>query len=208
MSKALPTVFIVDDDVSFLKGIERLLRHSGYVTYCFSSARDFLEQRLPSAHGCVLCDLWMPGMDGMALMDALAHSENPLPIVFLTGQGSIPRSVQAMRQGAEDFLVKTTSKEKIIAAIERALVRDAQERRLRANRQEHQSRFDKLTLREREVLFHVMKGLLNKQIADNLGIHERSVKRHRTNLMRKLEVKSIAELIQLSLAAGIVKHSS
>ena len=208
MNKALPTVFIVDDDVSFLKGIERLLRYSGYVTECFSSARDFLEQRSPSANGCVLCDLQMPGMDGLALQEALAHSDNPLPVVFLTGQGDIPISVKAMHQGAEDFLVKTTPKETIFAAIQRALERNIVDYRRRSHRQAVQSLLDKLTLREHQVLLMVLKGLMNKQIAFNLAIHERSVKRHRTNLMRKLGVKSIAELFQLCLDAGIIKPSN
>jgi FixJ family two-component response regulator len=196
-------VFIVDDDDSFLRSIERLLRSAGYATECFSSAEEFLVQRPSGAAGCILADLQMPGMDGMALQATLAQSADPLPIVFLTGHGDIPISVEAMRQGAEDFLVKTAPKELVIAAIERALARNARERSALAHRQRLQSRFEKLTPREHEVLSHVMQGKRNKGIADDLGIDERSVKRHRTNLMRKLGVTSVAELVQLAVESGM-----
>lgn len=197
-------VFIVDDDDSFLRSIERLLRSNGYATECFSSAEAFLRQRPPRAAGCLLADLQMPGMDGMALQATLAQSADPLPIVFLTGHGDIPTSVEAMRRGAEDFLVKTAPKELLLAAIERALARNASERIALARRQRLQLRFEKLTPREHEVLSHVMQGKRNKEIADDLGIHERSVKRHRTNLMRKLGVKSVAELAQIAAESGML----
>lgn len=197
MSESEPTVFLVDDDAAFLKAIDRLLRSSGYVTECFSSASEFLAQRRAELAGCALVDLRMPDMDGMALQRALAESANPLPVVFLTGQGDIPASVDAMRQGAVDFLVKTAPKEAVIAAIERALAHDSQQRVARVHRQQLKSRFKRLTQREREVLSELTLGRPNKQIAAKLGIHERSVKRHRTNLMGKLEVNSVAELVQL-----------
>jgi RNA polymerase sigma factor (sigma-70 family) len=203
MSEPQQTVFVVDDDVSFLRSLQRLLRSSGYAIECFSSADDLLASCPREARGCVLADLQMPGMDGLALQAALAASANPLPVVFLSGQGDIPSSVAAMRAGAEDFLVKTAPKAVVIAAIERALARDAHEREARARRQALQSRFDKLTPRERQVLSEVLKGRMNKQIAAELDIDERSVKRHRTNLMRKLEVKSVAELTQLSIEAEV-----
>ncbi len=202
MSDPVPTVFVVDDDAPFLRSIQRLLRSSGYVTECFRSAGDFLARCPQGATGCVLADLQMPDMDGLALQAALAQSANPLPVVFLTGQGDIPSSVAAMRRGAEDFLVKTAPKEVVIAAIERALARDARERHQRARRHDQRSRFETLTPRERQVLSQVMQGQLNKQIAAELGIDERSVKRHRTNLTRKLEVKSVAELVQLAVELG------
>jgi FixJ family two-component response regulator len=203
MTGPVKKVFIVDDDDSFLRSIERLLRSAGYATECFSSAEEFLEQRPSGAAGCVLADLQMPGMDGMALQATLAQSADPLPIVFLTGHGDIPISVEAMRQGAEDFLVKTAPKELVIAAIERALARNARERSALAHRQRLQSRFEKLTPREHQVLSHVMQGKRNRGIAADLGIDERSVKRHRTNLMRKLGVTSVAELVQLAVELGM-----
>ncbi len=208
MNTSVQTVYLVDDDAAFLRSIERLMRGSGYVTECFTSADDFLARCPHAAQGCVLVDLQMPGMDGLALQAALARSENPLPVVFLTGQGDIQSSVTAMRQGAEDFLVKTAPKDEVIAAIERALARDASERRARARRHELRLRFEKLSARECEVLSQVVRGRLNKQIAADMGIDERSVKRHRTNLTRKLEVKSVAELVQLALEMGIKKPTS
>ena len=208
MTEQQQTVFVVDDDTSFLTGIRRLLRASGYAPECYSSASDFLAKRSLTASGCVLVDLNMPGMDGIALQEAIAQSENPLPVVFLTGQGDIPTSVTAMRRGAVDFLVKTAPKETLIAAIDRALARNTREREARTHLHELQSRFDQLTPREREVLSHVLKGALNKQIAVTLGIDERSVKRHRTNMMRKLGVTSVAELVHLAIESGVNSTSS
>lgn len=208
MTDSQRTVFIVDDDASFLTGIRRLLRASGYVPECYSSASDFLSQLSPTASGCVLVDLSMPGMDGMALQEAIAQCGNPLPVVFLTGQGDIQTSVTAMRRGAVDFLVKTAPKETLIAAIDRALARDSREREVRSHLHVLHSRFDQLTPREREVLSHVLKGELNKQIAVILGIEERSVKRHRTNMMRKLRVKSVAELVHLAIESGFCSARS
>lgn len=197
------TVFVVDDDPSFLKGIERLLRSCGFATRCHASAVDFLGSHSPDAAGCVLADLRMPQMDGIALQRHLANSANPLPVVFLTGQGDIPTSVEAMRGGAEDFLVKTAPREAIIAAVERALARDEEERRGRCRRRALEQACKKLTPREREVLHHVLEGLRNKQIAYAMHIDERSVKRHRTNLMTKLGVGSVVELVQLAVESGL-----
>jgi len=198
MSDNTQTVFVVDDDASFLATITRWLRAFGYAVKSYSSAADFLAQRPMQAAGCVVADLQMPGMDGMALQQALAQSDNPLPIVFLTGHGDIPTSVQAMRRGAEDFLIKTASKEDLLAAIERALARDNSERKVRLRQSDLLQRFARLTPRENEVLAHVLRGRLNKQIAADLGIDERSVKRHRTSLMAKLNAKSVVELTQLA----------
>jgi two-component system response regulator FixJ len=202
-----PTVFVVDDDASFLTSITRLLRASGYPTASFLSAAEFLAQLSPQTRGCVLTDLKMPVMNGLALQEVLAQSENPLPIVFLTGHGDIPVSVKAMRQGAEDFLTKTAPKEALLAAIDRALARDASESHERATRLTLQARFEALTRRERQVLAHVLRGRLNKQIAADFGIDERSVKRHRSSVMAKLGVKSVTELTQLAITAGIMSGS-
>lgn len=203
MTEQARTVFIVDDDPSFLTGIERLLRSCGYATRCYESALDFAADHSPDAVGCVLADLRMPEMDGIALQRHLARSPNPLPIVFLTGAGDIPTSVEAMRGGAEDFLVKTAAKEAILDAVERALARDDEERRERRRRRALDKDCEKLTPREREVLRYVLKGLRNKQIAHEMAIDERSVKRHRTNLMAKLGISSVAELVQFAVEAGL-----
>lgn len=203
MSGTKPTVHIVDDDISFLAAISRLLRASGFAVKTFSSAGDFLAQRDAEAPGCVLADLQMPGMNGLDLQSALAQTSNPLPILFLTGHGDIPSTVRAMRAGAEDFLEKRAAKEKILDAVRRSLARDASERESRARERELRARFDPLSKRELEVLTHVVQGKLNKQIAADLGIHERTVKLHRTAITSKLGIQSVAELTKMTLQAGI-----
>jgi FixJ family two-component response regulator len=201
------TVFVVDDDASFLASVERLLRANGFPVKTFSSGTDFLAQRPPDAPGCVVTDLQMAGMTGEQLQDVLSRSENPLPIVFLTGHGDIRAGVNAMRHGAEDFLTKRAPSEDLIAAVRRAVDRDARERESRARHRELTARFETLTWREREVLAHVLRGRLNKQTAAALGIDERSVKRHRTNLMSKLQVESVAELVHLAMSRGSLASS-
>lgn len=197
-----PTIFVVDDDVSFRNAIARLLHAGGYAVQTFASATDFLEIVRGRTPGCVLLDVHMPGLTGLQLQSALARAENPLPIVFVTGQGDIPTSVQAIRAGAEDFLTKPIRKSVLFPAITRALARDAQEREQRARRRELRARFEALTPREREVLTHVLRGQLNKQIASDLATSERTIKAHRANLMAKLQVQSVAELGQLAHEAG------
>jgi FixJ family two-component response regulator len=153
--------------------------------------------------GCVLIDLHMPEMGGLELQAVLTRYGNPVTVVFLTGAGDIPASVQAMKGGAEDFLTKTAPKEEIFAAIDRALERNRRERLDVQHSKELLGKFARLTARENEILQHVLHGRLNKQIAFDLGIDERSVKRHRTNFMRKLEVSSVAELVQCAIEAGV-----
>jgi FixJ family two-component response regulator len=203
MTPADSIVSIVDDDAPFLAATSRLLRASGFTVRTFSSARDFLAQRDDGAPGCVLADMQMPGMNGLELQAALAQSPNPVPILFLTGHGDIPSSVRAMRDGAEDFLEKRAPKEQLLAAVERALARDWRERQARARQHELRTRFAALSSRELEVLGHVVQGRLNKQIAGDLGIHERTVKLHRTAITTKLRVQSVAELTRLTHEAGL-----
>ena len=199
------TVFIVDDDASFLKSVSQLLQVAGYNVLTFDSANRFLNQLVPEMSGCVLVDLHMPGMNGLELQEALAKSANPLPVVFLSAHGDIPTTVQAMRRGAEDFLTKLGPKEKLLDAVKRAFARGARERKERGRLEELRGRFDALTPRELEVLEHVMRGKPNKQIAGDLGINERTVKLHRTNLTRRLQVQSMAELTRLVEEAGLFK---
>ena len=207
MSVTTPTVHIVDDDASFLTAASRLLRASGFAVKTFSSASDFLAQRNSDAPGCVVTDLQMPEMNGLDLQLALARTRNPLPILFLTGRGDIPSSVHAMRGGAEDFLEKSAPKEKLVDAVKRALARDERESEKRARQRELRAHFDALSERELEVLSHVVQGRLNKQIADDLGIHERTVKLHRTAITTKLGVRSVAELTLLTQDAAIFRAS-
>jgi FixJ family two-component response regulator len=199
------TVFIVDDDPSFLKSISRLLQAVGYSVQSFASPEELLKGIDPEAFGCVVADLQMPGMDGLKLQEALGKTTNPLPVIFLTGQGDIPTSVSAMRGGAEDFLTKRAPKEDLLAAIGRAFERDLQARQQRGRLQELRRRFDELSERELEVLGHVVQGKMNKEIAADLNINERTVKLHRTSITRKLKVQSVAELTRLADEAGLFK---
>jgi two-component system response regulator FixJ len=203
MSETAPIVHVVDDDASFLAAISRLLRVNGFSVKTYSSAHEFLVQRDADAPGCVLADLHMPQMNGLDLQSILAQTPNPLPILFLTGHGDIPSTVRAMRSGAEDFLEKSAPKKKLFDAVMRALARDSRERGARARQRELRARFDTLTDREREVLFHVVQGQLNKQIAGDLDIHERTVKLHRTAITTKLNVQSVAQLTRLTQEAGV-----
>ena len=196
-------IHVVDDDASFRTAISRLLRAGGLEARCYPSAVEFLAAPAGSMPGCVLVDLHMPGPSGLDLQHALAKAEHPLPVIFLTGHGDIPVTVQAMREGAEDFLTKPVKKEILFAAIERALARDAQEREQRARRRELRARFDTLTPREHEVLAHVLRGQLNKQVSGDLDASERTIKAHRANLMAKLQVQSVAELAHLAHEAGL-----
>jgi FixJ family two-component response regulator len=201
-------VFVIDDDASFLKSVIRLLSAVGYTVHAFESAPDFLNQLTPDMSGCVVADLEMPGMDGLKLQQALAKTANPLPIIFLTGQGDIPTSVSAMRGGAEDFLTKRAPKEDLLAAVERAMERDRAERQERDRLRDLRRRFDELSERELEVLGHVVRGKMNKEIAADLNINERTVKLHRTNITRKLKVHSVAELTRLADEARLFKSQT
>ena len=199
------TVFVIDDDASFLKSVSRLLCAVGYTVHPFQSAEEFLEQLSPEIAGCIVADLQMPGMDGLKLQQAMSKTGNPLPIIFLTGQGDIPTTVSAMRSGAEDFLTKRAPKEDLLAAVGRALERDRAERIKRSHLHDLRRRLDVLSERELEVLSHVVRGKMNKEIAADLDINERTVKLHRTNITRKLKVHSVAELTSLAAEAGLFK---
>lgn len=204
MNEIVPIVHVVDDDASFLTAISRLLRAHGFCVRTYSSADDFLVYHDANTPGCVLADLQMPKMSGLELQLALEQTGNPLPILFLTGHGDIRSSVEAMRHGAEDFLEKVAPKASLLDAVRRALDRDSRERDARARKRELLARFRVLSERELEVLSHVVQGQLNKQIAGDLGIHERTVKLHRTAITTKLRVQSVAELTRLVQDAGVI----
>lgn len=189
-------VYIVDDDASFQRALARLLAAHGFDVRAFASGAEFLSQVTASSRGCVLTDLNMPGLSGLEVQQRLAEIRIGLPVVFLTGGGDIPNSVRAMRQGATDFLEKRAPETDLVAAVQRALAADAAHSALR-------SRFADLTERELEVLRHVVRGRMNKQIAADLGIHERTVKLHRSAITTKLGVRSAAELATLAREAGI-----
>ena len=203
MDTTEPTVNVVDDDQAFLVAMARFLRASGHTVKTYASAGEFLAQRTVDEPGCVVVDLQMPEVGGLDLQEALAQSPYPLPVLFLTGHADTASTVRAMRSGAEDFLEKRAAKELLLDAVRRAVARDAREREARARQLELCGRFDTITAREREVLGHVLRGRLNKQIAHDLGIGERTVKVHRKSLMTKLGVRSVAALTQLTQEAGL-----
>jgi len=204
MSPSVPVIHIVDDDASFLSAVSRFLRSCGYAVQRYRSATEFLNEGPPKTPGCVLVDLRMPGLNGLDLQTALAAAPDPLPVVFVSGHADIPSSVQAIKHGAEDFLTKTAPKRDLLAAVARAVERDARERTERARRRSLMKRLDSLTSREREVLGLVVRGKLNKEIAAELGIQERTVKFHRTAVTTKLGVPSVAELTRLAQEAGLL----
>jgi two-component system, LuxR family, response regulator FixJ len=208
MNALSPTVHLVDDDVSFLAATSRFLRMSGFAVKEFSSAMNFLTQHDLDASGCVVAELQMPEMDGLCLQTALARTQNPLPILFLTSRGDFPSSVQAIRGGAEDFLEKIAPKEKLLDAVNRCLVRDSQERMARVRLRKLRMLFDALSGREHEVLEYVVQGKLNKQIAHDLRISERTIKHHRKSITTKLGVPSVAEITRLTQEAGIFTGST
>ncbi|MCE9657654.1 MAG: response regulator [Burkholderiales bacterium] len=198
-----PTVHVVDDDGPFLLAMSRLLRASGFAVKTYESAGAFLAERDADEPGCVVADLQMPEVGGLDLQAALAQARHPLPMLFLTGHADTASTVRAMRGGAEDFLEKRAPKEQLLEAVRRALARDARERAERLQQDAVRSRFDAMSPREREVLGHVLQGRLNKQIAGDLGIHERTVKVHRKAIMTKLGVRSVAALTRLAQEANV-----
>ena len=201
-SKRSGTVYIVDDDASFLRSLSRLLTALGYAVEAYASAQDFFARPAPDRPGCVVADLQMPDINGLQLQDQLRRSSEPLPVIFLTGQGDIPSTVSAMRSGAEDFLTKRAPQQELLDAVERALARDAHQRQQRTRQRELSLRFDELSGREKEVLSHVVRGRMNIQIAADLNINLRTVKLHRTNITRKLNVQSVAELTRMVDESG------
>ena len=203
MNDASQMVFLIDDEPSVLKALARVIGATGFRTASFSSPQSFLEQYEPAARGCIVLDVSMPGLTGLELQQALIEKNCSLPIVFLTARGDIPTSVRAMKHGAVDFLTKPVDDNDLIAAVDRALAREATDHVRRAQITELQMRFSTLTSREQEVLGHVIAGRLNKQIAAVLGTTEKTVKVHRARVMDKMQAQSLAELVRLSGTAGI-----
>ncbi|NWG75453.1 MAG: response regulator transcription factor [Rubrivivax sp.] len=204
--QAVPAVHVVDDDPSILRSLSRLLRSAGYRVESFSSAEEFLLYRShsPGVPGCAIVDLRLPGLNGLELQDGLNQQKEPLPVIFLTGHGDIPSSVRAMKREAVDFLTKPVCAEDLLAAVQRALEADSAAREERHRKQELRARYEKLTPREREVLVLVARGMLNKQIAFELGTAERTIKAHRAKVMAKMQVDSVAELVRAADFLGLV----
>jgi FixJ family two-component response regulator len=196
-------IHVIDDDESFLRSMERRLRGHGYAVATYPSVADFLVRPDPDSPGCVLTDLQMPKRDGFDLQEVLAKSPNPLPVVFVTGKGDIPTSVRAMRAGAEDFLTKRVAIGDLVAAIERSIKRDLLERAERQRRSDAQARIAKLTDRELQMLLGIVKGMQNKEMAEEYGLSERTIKYHRTVLTRRLDIYTSVDLTRLVQDAGI-----
>ena len=198
-----PTVFVVDDYAPGRRSISRLLHAAGFPVATFASACEFLVQYDPAACGCLVLDLAMPAVSGLELQSILAEKGSLLPIIFLTAHGDIPKSVQAMKRGASDFLTKPVHDEELLAAVRVAIEKDRALRREQAELTEVRARLAMLTPREREVLEYVLAGKLNKEIAGDLGTVEQTVKVHRARVMQKMRVRSVAELVRLMQRCGI-----
>jgi FixJ family two-component response regulator len=202
MDIPLATVYVVDDDPDVLRAIDRLLQSVGLRVVTFLSPQQFLEDFDRNFPACLVLDLALPGLSGLDLQQALERKASDLPIIFLTGRGSIASTVQAMKHGAADFLTKPVNDTDLIAAIHEALARDQALRHRRSERERVAKCLASLTERERQVLEQIVAGRLNKQIAAELGTSEKTIKFHRGNLMRKMGVRVVAELVKMAGPAG------
>jgi FixJ family two-component response regulator len=198
-----PIVFVIDDDDSVRRSLERLLRSVDLDVETFASAQDFLRKPMPDRPACVVLDLRLPGPSGLELQESLIRSGHEVPIVFISGHADVPSSVRAIKAGAVDFLQKPFSDQALLDIIHGALRRDREARRDRAEVASIRVRFDTLTPRERDVLRLVIQGRLNKQIAGDLGISEKTVKFHRGRVMEKTQVGSVAELVRQADRLGL-----
>jgi FixJ family two-component response regulator len=193
-----PVVYVVDDDPSVRKALERLLRSAGHDARTFASASEFLDFSGPDVPGCLILDIKMPGLTGLELQDRLAEKGMSFPVIFITGHGTVPASVRAFKAGAIDFLQKPFSDGELLDAVCRGIEKH---RRLRQAQQEMKTlraRLDTLTPREREVFGLVASGLLNKQVAFELGITEKTIKVHRARVMEKMDAQSLADLVRFA----------
>jgi FixJ family two-component response regulator len=191
-------IAIVDDDASVQRGLQRLIRSAGWKVETFASAQEFLARSRTELPNCVLLDLQLPGLSGLDLQKRMAEVGLEIPIVFLTGHGNIPVSVQAMKAGAVQFLTKPVDEQELLQAIEEAVERDQRTRQQQVEMSELRDRYESLTGREQEVMQKVISGMLNKQIAADLNITEDTVKFHRGHIMRKMNADSLADLVRMA----------
>jgi FixJ family two-component response regulator len=195
-SKAI--VFVVDDDVSVREALGRLLRVVGFNVETFASAQDFLAHRRANVPSCLVLDVRLPGLSGLELQKRIAEANREIPIVFITGHGDVPTSVRAMKAGAVEFLVKPFSDQDLLDAIQQAIRRDQAARYQNAQMEDLRRRYESLTPRERQVMQRVVSGLLNKQVAAELGTSEITVKVHRAQVMQKMEADSLVDLVRIT----------
>jgi len=192
----MPTVFVVDDDPDVVTGLSRLLGVQGYRVRAYRSGNAFLNEHDPSVVGCVLIDFRLPDLSGLEVQAHLLRAAYRRPVVFLSGTADVPTSVQAMKDGAIDFLVKPISADQLFPAIARAIARDIEQRRASADRAAFEAMLQTLTPREREVLPHLVTGRINKQIAGDFGVTEKTIKAHRAHIKAKLQARSVADLVR------------
>jgi FixJ family two-component response regulator len=192
-----PIVFVVDDDASMREALDGLLRSAGLNPRTFASAGAFLQHTRPDVAACLILDVRMPGLSGLELQRELAEQQHAVPIIFLTGHGDIPTTVRAMKAGAAEFLSKPFCDDELLDAVRQALEHDQLARQQRSEVGAIQSQYDRLTLREREVVALVVKGMLNKQAASQLGITEITIKVHRRHIMQKMKARSLPELVRM-----------
>jgi FixJ family two-component response regulator len=204
MTRTEPIVFVVDDDPSVLRSVDRLVRSAGYRAETFCSAREFLRRSAHDGPACLVLDVQLPELSGLELQQTLAETARFLPVIFISGHGDIPMSVRAMKSGAQDFLPKPFAAEDLLRAIAAALERSRLELQTHLETAAARERLDRLTPREREVLCGVVAGKLNKKIAAELGVGEKTVKVHRGRVMQKMGVHSVADLVRAAESGGVI----
>ena len=203
MTESEAIVYVIDDDAQTRESLKNLMRSVGLQVEVFASAQDFLRSKRPDVPACLVLDVRLRGLSGLDLQKRMAEAKIEVPIIFITGYGDIPMTVQAMKAGAVEFLTKPFRNQELLDAIQQALERDRTTREQRAKNDELYDRYDSLTPREREVMTLVVAGLLNKQIAGELGTSETTVKNHRHQLMEKMGADSVAELVKMAYKLGI-----
>jgi FixJ family two-component response regulator len=208
MTKPAPIVFVIDDDLSVRMALGRLLKSAGYRVTLLPSAEEFLRQTLCDTPACLVLDVSMPGLSGLDLQRTLAERDTGLPIVFITGHGDIPMSVRAMKTGAVDFLPKPFDDEDLLAAVRQAIARHVHARQTGAELAELKRRVETLSLREREVMLLVVRGMLNKQAGHQLGVSEKTIKVHRARVMHKMHANSLADLVRMVERLGVTSPQS
>jgi FixJ family two-component response regulator len=208
MATAETMVFVVDDDPSFRRSLELLIESARLSVQTFSSAEEFLRSERPDVPSCLVLDVRLPHLSGLDLQRELAKTDVPIPIVFMTAHGDIPMTVQAMKGGATEFLTKPFREQDLLDAIQRAINSDRSARLQRVKLADLRRRYHSLTAREREVMAHVVKGMLNKQVADELGTTEKTIKVHRGHVMQKMAMTSFADLVRAAEKLGILGRMS